>query len=248
MLPLDIILTVGGGLLAVAALVIVGLAWQGETRLEAIKAAPTLSVAQVAERHRWATYGAAPFGQPVEVVGTVECDAPLQAPYSETLCVAFDYNVNEEHEQHYRRPGSIHTHEVEFGGRDAYERRAPRFFLRDATGRVAVDPTGANLDMVETVSRYEQYTGLGGNEHEIYRTERTLPLGNRVYVLGYLGNDAGAPVIGRHPSEKSRPFLISHKGEAELKASVGRTAYGMYLAAIICLAGAVACFLAAYML
>lgn len=243
---LDIILITGGSVLALAALVAGAIAWSSESDVVAIATTPTLSVAEVAERHRWAVYGAAPFGAPVEVVGTIECDAPLQAPYSETLCVAFDYSVNEETERHVRRPGSYRTREIEFGGRDAYGNRAPRFFVRDATGLVAIDPAGARIEMVETVARYEQYSGLGGNEREIWRQEHALPLGNRVYVLGYLSNDQGAPIIARHPTERARPFIISHRGEADLKARARGTSYSLYLGAVLCLAGAVACFIATF--
>jgi hypothetical protein len=214
----------------------------------AMSATPTLSIAEVAERHRWATYGAAPFGLPVEVVGTIECDQPLQAPYSETLCVAFDYSVNEENERHVRRPGSHRTREIEFGGRDAYDHRTPRFCVRDATGLVTVDPAGARIEMVETVARYELFTGLGGSKREVWREEHALPLGNRVYVLGYLSTDHGAPIIGRHPTEKGRPFIISHRGEADLKVRAAGISYSLYLGAVLSLAGAVACFLGAYLL
>lgn len=247
MSTLDLVLIAGGCILALTALLIAAIAWRGETNVIAMSAAPTLSIAEVAERHRRASYGAAPFGVPIEVVGTIECDQPLQAPYSETLCVAFDYSVNEENERRVRRPGSQRTHEVEFGGRDAYDRRAPRFFVRDATGLVKVDPAGAQIEMVETVARYEKYSGLGGSEREVWREERALPLGNRVYVLGYLTTDQGAPVISRHPTEKGRPFIISHRGEADLMTRTAGASYGLYIGALLSIAGAVACFLSAYL-
>lgn len=248
MSTLDIILIVGGGALTLLALLAATVAWRGEGSLVAMREAPTLSAAEVAERFRWATHGAAPFGQPVEVVGTIECDAPLQAPYSETLCVAYDYNVTEESEQIIGRPGSRHARELEYGGHDAQGRRVARFYVHDATGRVAVDPAGAQIDLVETVARYEEYTGLGGREREIWREERALPLGNRVFVLGYLGNDGGAPVIGRHPGHPGRRFIISHHDERALRFRVGTRAYGLYFGAVLAVAGAAACFVGALMM
>ncbi len=248
MSALEIALLAGGALLTLAALVATAVAWHGEGRLLAMRDAPTLSAAEAAARHQRASYGAAPLGQALEVVGTIECDAPLRAPYSETLCVAYDYQVSEERELIIGRPGSRRARELELGGRDVQGARAPRFYVRDASGRIAVDPAGAQLDMIETVARYEAYTGLGGSEREIWREERALPLGNRVFVLGYLGNDGGAPIIGRHPGARGRPFIISHRGEGALRARVSLRSYGLYLGAVVSLAGAGACFVGAYLL
>lgn len=240
---LTLTLIAAGAALLIVALAAAIVAWRGETRLLAMRDAPTLSVAEVTARHGRAALGVAAFGQPVELVGTLECDAPLRAPYSETLCVAYEYDVAEENERLIGRPGR--GRRFEFGGLDAQERRAQRFYLRDATGRIAVDPAGAQIELVETVARYEQYSGLGGNERAIWRTERALPLGNRVYVLGYLGDDGGAPLIGHHPSEAGRRFIISHRHEGALMARASLRAYGLYIGSVLGIAGAVACFIAA---
>lgn len=245
MSALTLTLVATGVALLIIALAAASVAWRGETRLLAMRDAPTLSVAEVTARHARAALGVAALGQPVELVGTIECDAPLQAPYSETLCVAYEYDVAEESERLVGRPGRRQARSFEYGGHDAQERRAPRLYLRDATGRIAVDPAAAQLELVETVARYEQYSGLGGSERAIWRTERALPLGNRVYVLGYLGDEGGAPLIGRHPTEAGRRFIISHRDEGALRARAGLHAYGLYIGSVLGLAGAVACFIAA---
>ncbi|HMQ33228.1 MAG TPA: hypothetical protein PKD53_21025, partial [Chloroflexaceae bacterium] len=144
---LDIILTVGGGLLILLAVVAAAVAWQAESDLVAVRRTPTLSAAEVAARHTWARRGAAPFGQAVEVLGTIECDAPLSAPYSETLCVAYEHSVSEQSERISGRPGARGAREFAFGGRDATSLRVGRFYVRDASGRVAVDPAGAAIQM-----------------------------------------------------------------------------------------------------
>jgi hypothetical protein len=248
MTTLDSMLIIGGVLLGLFAAGAAALAWRDESSLLAMGDVPTLSVAEVAERHRRAAHGAAALGQPVEVVGTIECDAPLRAPYSETLCVAYAYNVTEESERIIGRPGSRNARELEFGGRDEQNRRVPRFYVHDATGRIAVDPAGARIDMVETVARYEEYSGLGGAEREIWREERALPLGNRVFVLGYLTTEGGAPLIGRHPTARGRRFIISHRDEGSLATRTGLRTYGLYLTALLGAAGAAACFVGAYVL
>lgn len=237
---LDLILLVGGGVLALVAVLSTVFAWRGESGLLAMHDTPTLSVAELAERQRWVAHGLQPRGIAVEVVGTIECDSPLQAPYSERLCVAYDYLVNEESERRVGGFGRYPGREVELETVDLHGRRVPRFYVRDATGRVAVDTAGATLDLLETVARYEAYTGDRGSEREIWREERALPLGNRVYVLGYLGAEGDTPVIGRHPADPGRRFVISYRDERALAVAVRRRAYSLYLAGGLSFGGAMA--------
>jgi hypothetical protein len=231
MMPLDIALFAGAAAVFLAAVVAAVVAWRGEGSLLAMGDAPTLSIAEAIERQRRIRSGALPFGDAVEVVGSVECDTPLRAPYSEQLCLAYDYNVSEEHEQRVGgRRGLSRGRELETHAFDAQGRRVPRFYVRDTTGRIAVETAGATLDMLETVARYEEYTGLGGREREIWREERALPLDRPVYVLGYLGDLGGEPALMRHPLHKGRRFIISYRDERALGAATRRRAYGLYLA------------------
>ena len=54
-------------------------------------------------------------------------------------------------------------------------------------------------------------------------------------------------MISRHPTEQGRPFMISHRGEDDLMARAARSAYGLYIGAVLGVAGAIACFIAAYL-
>lgn len=248
MTTLQLVLAVGSCLLALIALVSIVVAWHSETNLLAMRETPTLSVAAVLERYRAALSGAVRFGEPVEVVGTIECDTPLQAPYSETRCIAYDYSVSEEHEQPLGVRGRRGSYEIETNNFDQHDRRVPHFYVRDASGRIAVDPADAQIDMLETVARYEAYTGLRGSERQIWREERALPLGNRVYVLGYLGNSHGEPTLMRHPLQPGRRFLISHRDERSLASRTRWRSYGLYLAGGLSGGGAAALLVAAYLL
>lgn len=240
MTPLDIALIAGAAALFIAAVVAAAVAWHGEGSLLAMRDAPTLSVAEAIERQRRIRSGALPFGDPVEVVGTVECDTPLRAPYSEQLCVAYDYSVSEEHEQRIGRRGWGRGREIETHAFGTQGQRVPHFYVSDATGRIAVETAGATLDMLETVARYEEYTGLGGREREIWREERAIPLGRTVYVLGYLGNLNGEPALMRHPVHKDRRFIISYRDERALIGATRRRAYGLYLASGLGLGASIA--------
>ena len=89
--------------------------------------------------------------------------------------------------------------------------------MRDASGRVLVDPTNAELDLQAIDERYEVVTSsLGDSERRTRREEKALPLGQPVYVLGYMAERQGQPVIQRHPSDSSKKFLISYRSEQEL--------------------------------
>lgn len=245
--PLDLWLIIGGCLLALVGVGAAVFAWRGESSLIAMDETPTSSVAQVLEQHRWAAHGAQALGEPVELVGTIECDGPLQAPYSEQLCVAYSYVVSEEHERRVGRSAWSPGREVETHSNDFQDRRVPRFYVRDASGRIAVDTAGASLDMLQTVARYAEFTGLGGSEREIWREERALLLGHRVYVLGYLTDAGGEPAIARHPLDAGRRFLISHRDEQAFAGAVRRRAYSLYLAGGLGLGGAIALFVAAFL-
>lgn len=229
MVPLDLILVVAGAILGLAALVAAALAWRGESSLLAMHDTPTLSVAEVVARHRRALLGETPLGEPIEVVGTIECEHPLVAPYSEQLCVAYDYVVSEEHERHVGRRGLYRGREVETFGVSLNARHVPRFYVHDASGRIAVEPEGAKIDMLETVARYSRFTGDHGSEREIWREEKALLLGYRVFVLGYLADDGGQPVLRSHPQGQGR-FLVSHRDERSFAGAVRRRAYALYLA------------------
>ncbi|PDW04781.1 GIDE domain-containing protein [Candidatus Viridilinea mediisalina] len=246
--PLTIGLIIFGLVLFVIAGVAVAVAWRREGKVLAMRDAPTLSTAELLDRHRTGMTGFSQLGEAVEVVGTIECEHPLAAPFSETICVAYRYRVNESTDQRLPTPDGGSQRDFAFSGLDDYERHVPRFYVRDASGRIAIDPKGATFDLIEKVARYEAYTGLAGSERQIWREEYVLPLGNRVYVLGYLLSDQDEAIIGRHPLEKDRHFLISHRDEDSLSSKVRTQAYMLYGGALLALGGAIAAWIAAALL
>jgi hypothetical protein len=231
-------------ILALAGMIAAIIAWHSEGSIIDIRETTTMSVAEVTSRHRTRQ-----LGQLVEVVGTIECDSPLRAPYSEALCVAYDYSVTEDKER-LGYGGSLgvdrqHSLTAKRGQHnighsfDLHDNRVPRFYVRDASGRIAVDTAGAQIDLLETVARFESYTGAELNvERQIWREERALPLGNRVYVLAALADDGGEPVLMRHPVDRARRFIISHRDERALLNSTRMRAYGLYLFSGLALGGA----------
>lgn len=239
--PAPLLWLIAAAVLATVALAFAFAAWRREGTANVIHATPTSKAAEVADQHRLATIGAVGFGEPIELYGTLESDEELFAPYSQTACVAYDFTINEERE---RRVGSVRYGRMqETNGFDTHGRRVQRCYIADSTGRTAVDLTDAQIELIETVARYERFTGLKGEEREIWREEWALPLGRPVYVLGYLTTADDAPLVARHPLDPDRPFLVSYRDE---RAVLGRTrtrAYLLYLAGGLSGGAAVVCLL-----
>jgi hypothetical protein len=230
---LDIILFCAGALLLLVAAFCVAAALRGEDRLLAIMDTPTSSALDIQAIHR--NNGA--YGQACEVTGVVECDASLSGPLSGQACVAYSHMLSWEE---WGKPGLFDrrsgTSELVYrtGGTEFDDRRAPTFWVRDASGRVLVDPANAELDLQAIDSNYEVFTSsLGDSERRTRREEKALPLGQPVYVLGYLGERQGQPIIQRHAGNPAKTFLISYRSEQELtRANRVRAAVFYFVAGI----------------
>lgn len=235
MMTIEIGLMAGGAALLIAAIVCAVLAWRHEGSLLAISETSSSTAAEILGLHRQALSGMGHFGRPVEISGVIECESSLISPRTSTPCVAFDYTTAQDYERGYRARGFGGAHqrrryEIDYEGVGHDGRRVERFWVRDSSGRVLIDPAGAELDLKETDARYEIYTdGLGG-EREAWHRERCLPVGHPVYVLGYLTNHNGEPLIARHPVDRGKRFLISHRDERSLLGQTRAGAYGLYLA------------------
>jgi hypothetical protein len=233
----DLIIFALAALLLISASICAIIAWQREGRAEAIHATQHTTAAQVGELYERALAGNPPFGAAVEISGIIECDAPLISPRTSTACVAYRYVTEQEYEREYRTRGfggyGRRTHEIEFEGSDREQRHVPRFWVRDESGQVLIDPTGAHFDLQPTEQCLEMFTdGLGG-EREAWHYEFCLPVGKPIYVLGYLTKEQNGPLIARHPLDTNKPFLLSYRDEQSLQGSVRVGAYGLYLAAAL---------------
>jgi hypothetical protein len=228
-------LVVGLGIvLLVAAAGCVVVAIGMDRRVLAMRGTGTLPALEVSRLHL-----AGERGMRCEVSGVIECDSPLSAPLSMTLCVAYMRQIirevqpgvhsdfEEQRRHDYRRD------RVEI---DPPEERRVRFVVRDASGTITVDPAWATIDMPRTDERYESVTsgvgmGMGATTVDARQVENALALGTQVYVLGYLGEVYGEPAIVRHPSDQTQPFVISHRSEEALERSETGRSNLLYMAA-----------------
>ena len=186
--------------------------------------------------------GLAP-GTLVEVKGTLRCEEPLTSEMAGERCAYYSSKVIREYmERDYDDDdvGSDRRSEVVAQN----EQFAP-FTVEDATGSVAVNAEGAEVDAREVINRFERNTGgdgssislggatihLGGGERTLgYRyTETILPVDVPVYVLGTVQQGGG---IGTPSGDEGHRFVVSHRSEEALGQSLGKTVLWLGVGAI----------------
>lgn len=220
-------MTIIGIILLILAAIFFFVARNQSNRLQALSAAETYNVHLLTEIHRKVTgsLGGDALAQKCKIEGTIECDTPLQGPCSGEACVAYSYSKTREYEQEETRKNAQGEEEKRMERRNETmetENRRTRFWLRDATGRIAVNPEYAELDLVETFNTFEPEAGrsFGRTRTLGYRsTERALLVGTKVFILGCMTDDDEQPLIARHPSDRKQKFIISRKSDREMAQS-----------------------------
>lgn len=176
----------------------------------------------------------------VEMKGDAVSEAPLASFLAEAPCVWYEYSV----EEHWRRvrvetytdsKGNVRTRtRVDTGWETVASDKAwQSFFLQDDTGAVLVHPAGAEVEPVQVFSRQcsmgdPLYYGKGpsgsvsGSTHERRFTERAIPAGQRLYLLGTARErkDCAAAEVAKAGFAED-VFLISCRSEDEIARSSG---------------------------
>lgn len=183
------------------------------------------------------TLGGEALAQPCEVAGTIEADAALSAPLSGGACVAYTRTVTREYEEDVTTTDSAGKTSTSVARRSETvetNQQRVRFFVRDATGRVLIDPEQAELDLVDSGSRYDAAQPKPGDKTRTlgYRyQEQSLAIGTQVYILGTVIDGGGQPTIARSPRDPKQKFLISRRSERELITDATNSARWFYYAA-----------------
>ncbi len=170
----------------------------------------------------------------VELKGTAESEHPFTSTLAEVACVYYHASVQE----HWRRTvtevsrdskgrSRVQT-KVKTGWQEvASAREAGRFFLKDDTGAVRINPEDAKLeaDLVfqEEASPADALyyakgpaDAIANSTHRRRFTEYAIPLHTHIYVMGKakLRDDAVAPEVAADPD--TPVFRISTKTEEEV--------------------------------
>jgi hypothetical protein len=226
-----------GVVLLISAAIFAIIAWNTEGRLALIKATPTTTAQDVYGRYR---HDGGAFGQACEVAGVVEADYSFDGPLSGQPCVIYSHTVTWEDwsQQNFGRR-SVDGMARTGGSTEVDDRHVPTFWVRDATGRVRVDPLLAEFDLKDIDERYEVMTA-SASERRSWRTEKALPVGHQVYVLGYIGEKDGEPILGHHQHDKSKRFIISYRSERDLTHATSLRTNLFYILAGLCGIGGIA--------
>lgn len=165
-----------------------------------------------------------------EVKGEVGCDDPLDTPHSDTPSVAYLFQVINRYEETYQdRDGHTRTRIVEEVQHE--ERKQRTFWIQDASGRLLVNPEGAELDVDVIVSRAMDGAApahmgpaprLGTRRRLIERRRQVqgIELGQWLYAIGPVQADPQGAIMAGKDAE-GRPFLLSFRSEEDQLKSFG---------------------------
>lgn len=195
------------------------------------------------------------FKQLTEIKGVVKCDNPLAGELSKQPCVYYRMDVLERYEEtYYEKDANGNNQRRTRTGTSsvASNSQSIPFDVEDATGRITVNPNGADMDPVQVVSKYEpslqgrNSISFGSFSLDIGRSsgdrkilgyefsEKIIPLDRRLYVIGEATDTSGELIIQK-PSEKGKPFIITLKSEEELTKGTESNIMALLIGAIISL-------------
>jgi hypothetical protein len=239
---------IAGVVLLIVGVVLFFLRRSQEGKLQAITSTESATVGQLtqaANELAGQKGQAGGFRRLVDMSGTIRNEKPLTSEIAQQPCVYYKMTVWREYEETYWETNS-QTNEQERKTRRSSDvvssnsQRLP-FYLEDATGRIPVNPEGADIDAIKVVDRFEPADTMvaignigsfrldvnlpswGNTNHRVlgYKFEESiLPMDRQVYVLGE-AVDADGRLALQKPSEKGKKFIISLKSEEELIRSAG---------------------------
>lgn len=201
-----------------------------------------------------AEIGGGAFRQRAEVKGRIVCDDPLVSELAKVPCVHYEMRVVQEYEETYweRNDKGDNVRRTRRGSETvAHNARSVPFVVEDESGRVEVDPTGADLVTEKVCSRFdpeppsENALKLGGLSVSwgggipttgrrvlgLSYEEEAIPVGRDIYVLGEASDRSGRLRVEK--PEDGGHFLVSLKSEEQLVASARSKATGLAVAAAL---------------
>jgi len=178
---------------------------------------------------RAADVASVPPGSTVEVVGTLRCPNPLKGEFSNLPCAWFASEIT----RTVTRPNNQGTETT----RIHYNAMHAPCLVEDASGRVALDLDGAEIEGQQVVNREEMESNILGvivnamqnvNARRRY-TESILAPDIAIYVLGQVQADQS---IGKHGSA-SNVFVVSNRSKEQRTKSLGSWITGLLWLGIV---------------
>lgn len=170
----------------------------------------------------------------VKVWGTIQAQTPLVSELKQAECVYYSTKVTQEYEERTYRTNP------KTGGRVSEDRKGSDilvnqkqsipFQLKDETGTIQIEPTGATFDTVEVLDQFQpgqpdaQRISMGPFSLELpppsgkrqilgYRyQESVLPVGRQVLVVGTV-TDETTDLMIRQPTKPGQKLIVSLKSD-----------------------------------
>tara|TARA_R110002096_G_scaffold428102_1_gene639407 strand:+ start:151 stop:972 length:822 start_codon:yes stop_codon:yes gene_type:complete len=204
------------------------------------------------------SFGAGNFSLFTELKGVAVASTPLEAELSKKECVYYKSKVTREYEEQQKSKDSdgnvtkkwVRKSEIV----SSNENTATGFAIKDDSGEVLVDLTGAEIYPIKSFSDFEKVNenNAGGTKVSIggfslttgggnptIRTigykyeEQSIPLNSKIYILGDANDRSGKLTVSKS-KDKKVPFIVSTKSEDELTASLGSSVKGFKYGAFTC--------------
>jgi hypothetical protein len=193
----------------------------------------------------------------VELKGTADSRRPLTGWLSGQRCVHYAWTIEEHWSHTYTETytdsdGKTRTRTVHESGWKTVADGGEmiRFFLRDDTGVIRIDPQGAKIEPVVLFEQecddddplYYEKGPADAVMHSDYRrrfAEQGIPLGLEIYVVGQSREreDIVAPEIASDP--KAPMFLITCRSEKEIESGMSWSSWGLAFLALVLLGAGV---------
>lgn len=256
--------TIGGIVLILTAVGLVfGYKKQGEKLLQ-IKATETFSTAELHQEASDVADGLGEkgsFNKIAEVKGKIKCDNPLKSELAQISCVHYSMRVTRKWEEKYWDTDSEGRQvQKTRSGTDtvASNTRSVPFEVEDSSGRIKIEPSGAQLITEKVFSQFQPgelrgtsvtiggfSLNLGGISISGGRRtigysyeEQAIPVERDVYILGEAADSSGT-VQMQKPSEKDKKYIISLKSEEELSQSIKGAMTGFMVGSVISALGGI---------
>jgi hypothetical protein len=191
----------------------------------------------------------------VKLWGTIQTDHPLTSELKQQPCVYYSFAVMREYEETVQirnEKGEVRT-ETQRGTETVsrHHQRVP-FYLQDQTGRVLIDPEGADLETVEVLDHFQPGDPAGGqlgfgrfslqvgyghgsNRRTLgYRyKESLLPIKRSALVVGTV-SDQGGHLTVLKPTQEGQHFIVSLKNDELLTTRAEQNAQRLFLGILGC--------------
>ncbi len=164
----------------------------------------------------------------VKLWGQITTEEPLRSEHKQEPCVHYVSTVTREYEEK-NEEGKLERKT----DRVSHHRQSTKFWLKDNTGSILVNPDGADIDSVNIMDEFREERSSDSTLGYRY-AESVLPVGQDILVVGAASDLTGQVVIGK-PVQADHKYLISLKDEERLATATSQNAQNTGIAMFVCL-------------